>query len=54
MLMCEYCQGEVKKNGYRLIVKDMVYSFKESMEKNIPCEICDEYDDLYDVIPEEK
>lgn len=49
MLMCEYCQGEVKRNGYKLIVGDMAYSFEEAMEENIPCEICDEYDDLYEV-----
>lgn len=53
MLMCEYCQGEVKRNGYKLIVGDMAYSFEEAMEENIPCEICDEYDDLYEVTAEE-
>ena len=49
MLMCEYCQQEVKSHGEKIFVGYRKMTFEESMETDTPCEWCDEYDDLYEV-----
>ena len=49
MLLCEYCQSELKSRGVRIWIGEMEYSLEESMDQDVPCEWCDEYDDLYDV-----
>lgn len=49
MLMCGYCIQEAKSRGERLFIGDLKVNFDDSVEDNIPCDCCDEYDDLYEV-----
>ena len=48
MLLCLYCQYEAKIRGGKIISVYEAHSFKEAMEKDIACECCDLYDDLYE------
>ena len=50
MLLCDWCQQEYRNRGMKMITVYEAYTFKESMEKNIPCECCDEYDYLYECV----
>jgi len=49
MLMCRYCIEEAKSRGEKVYVGDLEMYFEQSMEDDIPCECCDEYDDLFNV-----
>lgn len=49
MLMCPYCIDEAKKKGKQLFIGYYAYTFEECMTKNIACNICDQYDELYEV-----
>ena len=47
MLLCEYCQLEAKKQGKKIVVYEQKYTADESIDKDIPCDECDEYDNLW-------
>lgn len=49
MLMCEYCQGEARKKGKRMLVGEQKYTTQESIDKDVPCDVCDEYDNLWKI-----
>lgn len=49
MLMCDYCQQELKSRGERLFIGYQRFTLEESEERDIPCAWCDEYGDLWEI-----
>ena len=49
MLLCEYCIREIQKEKKEIIVGDQKYTIQESIDKDIPCDKCDEYDNLWKI-----
>ena len=48
MKLCSYCQQELKSRGVKIWIGEQICDCDEAMEEDIPCEWCDEYDDLWE------
>ena len=47
---CQNCIDYLKTQGYRLFVGNLIIEAEEAEEENKPCEWCEEFNDLYEVI----